>query len=136
MGEESQAEQLLSKLASQYGDDQSIINDIEELLDEPVSLQKKLKARHLNKQGIGAFESGDLDEAIKVFEEALVVTPKHPALNLNIVQVMLKQIKQQGGNPALKRECDLCLKNVEHIPSQHRQHKRYLHLRKKVDALK
>ena len=136
IGEESQAEQLLSKLASKHGDDQSIINEIEELLDEPVSLQKKLKARQLNKQGIGAFESGDLDEAIKVFEEALVVTPKHPALNLNIVQVILKQIKQQRGNPELKRKCDSCLKNVEHIPPQHRQYKRFLHLRKKVDALK
>ena len=135
IGEESQAEQLLSKLASQHGDNQAILNDIEELLDEPVSLQKKVKARKLNKQGIGAFESGDLPEAIKVFEEALAVTPKHPALNLNIVQVMMKQIKQQGGNPDLKRKCDLCLKNVAHIPEQHRQHKRYVHLRKKVDAL-
>ena len=135
IGEESQAEQLLSNLASQHGDNQAILNDIEELLDEPVSLQKKVKARKLNKQGIGAFESGDLPEAIKVFEEALAVTPKHPALNLNIVQVMLKQIKQQGGNPELKRKCDTCLKNVAHIPEQHRQHKRYLHLRKKVDAL-
>lgn len=135
IGEESQAEQLLSNLASQHGANQAILNDIEELLDEPVSLQKKVKARKLNKQGIGAFESGDLPEAIKVFEEALAVTPKHPALNLNIVQVMLKQIKQQGGNPELKRKCDTCLKNVAHIPEQHRQHKRYLHLRKKVDAL-
>ena len=135
IGEESQAEQLLSKLASQHGANQAILNDIEELLDEPVSLQKKVQARKLNKQGIGAFENGDLPEAIKVFEEALAVTPKHPALNLNIVQVMLKQIKQQGGNPDLKRKCDACLKNVAHIPEQHRQHKRYVHLRKKVDAL-
>lgn len=135
IGEESQAEELLSDLASQHGEDQSIMNEIEELLDEPVSLHKKVKARQLNKQGITSFESGDLAEAIKVFEEALAVTPKHPALNLNIVQVMLKQIKQQGGNPELKRKCDLCLKNVQHIPSQHRQHKRYVHLRKKVDEL-
>ena len=47
----------------------------------------------------------------------------------------MKQIKQQGGNPDLKRKCDLCLKNVAHIPEQHRQYKRYVHLRKKVDAL-
>ncbi len=135
IGEESQAEELLSDLASKHGDNQSIMNDIEELLDEPVSLQKKVKARHLNKEGIKAFETGDLAEAIKVFDDALSVTPKHPALNLNIVQVMLKQIKEQGGNPELKRKCDQCLKNVQHIPSQHRQYKRYLHLRKKVDAL-
>jgi tetratricopeptide (TPR) repeat protein len=135
IGEESQAEQLLSDLAGKHGDNQEILNEIEELLDEPVSLQKKVKARALNKQGIGAFETGDLAEAIKVFEDALLVTPKHPALNLNIVQVMLKQIKDQGGNPELKRKCDACLKNVQHIPSQHRQHKRYVYLRKKVDSL-
>lgn len=135
IGEESQAEQLLSKLASEHGDDKSIMNEIEELLDEPVSLQKKLKARKLNKDGISAFESGDLEEAIRVFEEALDVTPKHPALNLNIVQVMLKQIKQQRGNPELKRKCDFRLKNVQHIPPQHRQYKRYVHLRKKVGTL-
>lgn len=135
MGEESQAEKLLSDLASQHGDNQDILNEIEELLDEPVSLQKKVKARQLNKQGITAFESGELSEAIKVFDEALAVTPKHPALNLNLVQVMLKQIKEQGGNPELKRKCEACLKNVQHIPSQHRQYKRYVHLQKKVSEL-
>ncbi|WP_156499853.1 M48 family metallopeptidase, partial [Oleiphilus sp. HI0061] len=91
-------------------------NNIEELLDEPVSLQKRVKARKLNKSGITAFEEGDLDEAIRVFDEALQVTPKHPALNLNTVQVMLKQIRQQGGNPQLKAKCEQCLDNVKHIP--------------------
>lgn len=136
IGQESQAEELLSNLASKFGTDKSIMNEIEELLDEPVSLQNKIKARSLNKNGIKAFEDGDLEAAILVFDEALAVTPKHPALNLNIVQVMLKQIKQQGGNPQLVRKCINCLDNVQHIPSQHRQHKRYMHLRKKVDALK
>ncbi len=135
LGQESEAEELLSNLAAKFGDDQSIMNEIEELLDEPVSLQKKIKARSLNKDGIKAFEDGDLEEAILVFDEALAVTPKHPALNLNIVQVMLKQIKQQGGNPQLKQKCNVCLNNVKHIPSQHRQYKRYVFLRKKVDAL-
>lgn len=136
LGEVAQAEELLSDLATRFGEDQSIMNAIEDLLDEPVSLQKKIKARALNKDGIKFFEEGDLEEAILVFDDALAVTPKHPALNLNIVQVMLKQIKQQGGNPKLKQKCNFCLDNVKHIPSQHRQYKRYLHLRKKVDALK
>lgn len=132
MGEESQAEQILSDLASQYAGDPSVIAQVEDLLDEPVSLQKKVKARKLNKQGIGLFETGDLDEAISVFEKALESTPKHPALNLNLVQVMMKKIKAQGGNPELKKKCLNCLKNVEHIPPQHRQYKRYVHLRKKL----
>jgi len=134
-GEGDKAEVLLSELAEKNADNSDIIAKIEELLDEPVSLQDKSKARQLNKQGIGAFEKGDLDEAVKVFEEALLVTPKHPSLNLNMIQVMLKQISQQKGNPELKRKCMSCLDNVKHIPTQHRQYKRFAHLQKKVGAL-
>jgi CheY-like chemotaxis protein/cytochrome c-type biogenesis protein CcmH/NrfG len=130
-----EAEVLLCELASKYASDSRVIAQIEALLDEPVSLKLKEKARSLNKAGIGAFEKGDLPEAIKVFEEALVVTPKHPALNLNMVQVMLKQIDLQGGNPELKRKCAVCLENVKHIPEQHRQYKRLQFLLKKVGAL-
>jgi tetratricopeptide (TPR) repeat protein len=135
MGQESEAEKVLSDLAEKNPDNKKVMGSIEELLDEPVSLQHRVKARKLNKSGISSFESGDLDEAIKVFEEALEVTPKHPALNLNIVQVMLKQIRQQGGNPQLKAQCEKCLDNVKHIPSQHRQYKRFQSLSAKVKAL-
>lgn len=135
MGQEADAEALLSELAGKHADDAKLISAIEELLDEPVSLKQRAKARMLNKEGIGAFEEGDLEQAIKVFEEAMEVTPKHPALNLNMVQVMLKQIELQGGNPELKRKCVNCLENVKHIPEQHRQYKRLQFLLKKVDAL-
>jgi len=135
MGEESQAEQILSDLAEQNEGNKNVLASIEDLLDEPVSLQKKIKARALNKKGIGAFESGELAEAIEVFEKALEATPKHPALNLNMVQVMLKQIEGQNGNPELKRRCQKCLDNVKHIPKQHRQYKRFAHLMKKVEAM-
>lgn len=135
MGRASEAESLLSDLAAKHASNSAIISQIEELLDEPVSLKQKAKARALNKEGIGAFEKGDLAGAIKVFEEAMVVTPKHPALNLNMIQVMLKQIDLQGGNPELKRKCQVCLENVKHIPEQHRQYKRLQFLIKKVAAL-
>lgn len=135
MGQEADAEALLSELAGKHADDAKLISAIEELLDEPVGLKQRAKARMLNKEGIGAFEEGNLEQAIKVFEEAMEVTPKHPALNLNMVQVMLKQIELQGGNPELKRKCVNCLNNVKHIPEQHRQYKRLQFLLKKVDAL-
>jgi len=135
LGEESQAEQLLSDLAQQNEGNKSVMKDIEELLDEPVSLQKKVKARKLNKSGIEAFEQGNLDEAVEIFSDALKVTPKHPALNLNLVQVLLKQISAQGGNPQLKRKCESCLANVQHIPEQHHQYKRYAYLVKKIKTI-
>lgn len=135
MGEESEAEQLLSDLAQTYEGNQEVLTNIEDLLDEPVSLQVKAKARKLNKEGINAFEAGELNRAIEIFEEALQQTPKHPALNLNMVQVMLKQIEEQRGNPELLRKCQECLNNVKHIPTQHRQYKRFSFLLKKVGGL-
>lgn len=134
MGEDSQAEQMLSELAGEYENDAQLLESIEELLDEPVSLQKRVKARKLNKKGITAFERGELNSAIETFSQALEVTPKHPALNLNLVQVMLKQIKEQKGNPQLVAKCRTCLANVEHIPTQHRQYKRFVYLKKKIEA--
>lgn len=135
VGEVDKAEGLLHGLAGDYAKNPRVLANIEELLDEPVSLADKTQARKLNKAGIGAFEQGDLDQAISTFEQALAVTPKHPALNLNMVQVMLKQISAQNGNPALKQKCQACLANVKHIPEQHRQYKRYQHLLKKVAEL-
>lgn len=135
MGEEAEAEQLLSDLAQTHEGNQKVLADIEDLLDEPVSLQKKVKARKLNKEGISAFEAGELAKAIEVFESALQQTPKHPALNLNLVQVVLKLIDGQRGNPEMLRKCKTCLDNVKHIPTQHRQYKRYAFLLKKVEGL-
>lgn len=135
MGESDEAESILFKLANEQKDDPKLIKAINELLDEPVSLQAKVKARELNKDGIKAFESGDLDGAIALFTDALECTPKHPALNLNIVQVTLKMIKNNGKTGSLVERCKTSLKNVQHIPEQHKQFKRLQFLENKVAQL-
>ena len=135
MGETEEAEGLLSSLAAAEQDNASMIKSINELIDEPVGLQAKVRARKLNKTGIKSFESGDLEAAIESFNEALECTPKHPALNLNIVQVTLKMIETQGALGQLVSRCKECLENVAHIPEQHAQYKRYQFLQKKVAAL-
>jgi len=135
MGEADHAEKILSQLANAEQDDKAMIKAINELIDEPVGLQTKVRARKLNKAGIKAFESGDLEDAIESFNDALECTPKHPALNLNIVQVTLKMIETQGALGALVQRCKTCLENVSHIPEQHAQFKRYCFLKDKVANL-
>ncbi len=135
-GQVDKAERTLSMLAQTHGHDRNIMNQIEDLLDEPVSLKKKMKARSLNKEGITLFEAGNIKEAIDVFEKALEATPKHPALNLNLVQVMLKALKSNAHmRDAILPKCKRCLENVKHIPERHRQYKRLQHLTKKVAEL-
>lgn len=135
MGEADQAEIMLAELANAQQDNPDMIKAINELIDEPVGLQTKVRARKLNKVGIKAFEGGDLDAAIASFSEALECTPKHPALNLNIVQVTLKMIAKQGANGVLVQRCKQCIQNVSHIPPQHAQFKRFKFLEGKVGAL-
>lgn len=134
-GQTTQAEKVLYNLAQRFEEDKTVIRRIEELLDEPVSLQQKIKARDLNKQGISYFEEGLLTEAIATFKEALKETPKHPALNLNLVQVALKAFENETPPPAELEQLKQALDNVKHIPSQHRQYKRFVTLSKKVSEL-
>ncbi|MCP5161661.1 MAG: tetratricopeptide repeat protein [Hahellaceae bacterium] len=136
MNESERAEKLLHSLADKYGSDQGVMNRIEELLDEPVNLQNKIKARELNRKGISLFEQGKLGDAVTTFKEALEVTPRHPALNLNLVQVLMKAMDTQGMNFEWLRMAKTCLDNVAHIPPQHRQFKRYQHLVSKLSQIK
>ncbi|WP_166265034.1 tetratricopeptide repeat protein [Marinobacter caseinilyticus] len=129
------AEQLLGKLAQRFESNPEIIQQIENLLDEPVGFKQKLKARSLTRSGIKAFEDGELDKAAETFEAALEIVPSHAALNLNLVQVRIKQLSEGSQNPDFIRQCQRCLSALEHIPEQHRQYRRYTALRSKLETL-
>ena len=135
LGRDDEARELLGKLAAQFDNDNEVLQRIEGLLDEPVGFRQKIKARGLNREGIKAFEDGDLDSAIETFEKALEVVPDHAALNLNLVQVLLKKHQQQPSRKDLIDTCNQRLKRLESLPEQHRQYRRYLALSQKLKGL-
>lgn len=135
MGRDQQAKELLGQLASQYEDDNSILQKIEGLLDEPVGFRQKIEARGFNQEGIKAFEAGDLHAAVTAFNQALNIVPDHAALNLNLVQVLLKQYEQQPENHSLLDTCRKRLARLESLPEQHRQYRRYQALSRKLKGL-
>ena len=132
------AQQVLNRLAARYSDHPDIMKAIEELMDEPVSFRKKNQARTLNREGIKAFENGELGQAADAFKQALDLVPQHPALNLNLVQVLLKNAEQDGrsADPSVLHRCEGCLDQLSHLPPQHRQYKRYQFLIQKIADLK
>ncbi len=132
---EPNAETVLSELAETYADNTAVMAQIEDILDGSKGRKEQTRARRLTKQGIAAFEEGRLDEAIAIFEEALLITPRHVALNLNLLQVLYKQAQEQGLSSELKQKCVQQLQNVQHIPPQHKQYKRFVFLQKKINAL-
>ncbi len=135
LGRDDQAKSLLSKLAQRFDDQPEILQKIENLLDEPVGFRQKLQARACNRDGIKAFESGDLQTAVAEFTEALKIVPAHAALNLNLVQVLMKQYHDGPVDPQLLVQCQQCLKRLGSLPEQHRQYRRYVALSRKLKGM-
>jgi len=134
-GHSNEARSLLGRLAQNNSDQPELLQRIEALLDEPVGFRQKLKARSLNHDGIKAFESGDFNAAVQAFSDALAIVPNHTAVNLNLIQVLLKQHESGGANPGLVQRCRDNLARLESLPEQHRQYRRYLALKKKLEGL-
>lgn len=136
LGREEQAKKLLGKFAERFDGNTDILQKIENLLDEPVGFKQKLQARSLNRDGIKFFESGALHDAVAAFEKALAVVPAHAALNLNLVQVRIKQYLDGTRDQTLLQECESRLNALNKLPEQHRQYRRYVSLCKKLESLK
>ncbi|MEX2475900.1 tetratricopeptide repeat protein [Marinobacter sp.] len=136
LGRDDQARQLLSHLAQRFNGQPDILQKIEGLLDEPVGFRQKLQARTRNRDGIKAFEAGNLETAIEEFSSALEIVPSHAALNLNLVQVLMKQYSDDGSpNPQLLMKCESHLTQLKSLPEQHRQYRRYLALCSKLKGM-
>lgn len=135
LGYGGEAKSLLGEMADQFSDNSAAVRKIESLLDEPVSFRTKIKAHRLNREGITAFESGNLKEARKIFTNALEMIPNHPALNLNQVQVLIKEYEVSAGNQTLKELCQYHLNRLADLPEQHGQYRRYLALQRKLKEL-
>jgi tetratricopeptide (TPR) repeat protein len=134
MGQPARAESLLIDLAKRFETDEQIVAKIEELLDEPESLKTRKQAKELNKTGIKQFEQGELLAAIDAFQSAIALTPKHAALNLNIVQVLIKQYKKSN-EPKYLQSAQESIDRIKHIPEQHNQFNRMKHLTKSISKL-
>lgn len=135
LGHSQEAKTVLARLAERCAHDAEVLQRIESLLDEPVGFRQKLQARALNRDGIKAFEAGDLTAAADAFARALAVVPDHAALNLNLVQVLMKEYETASTNQDLLRQCEECLDRLQELPEQHRQHRRYTALRRKLEGL-
>lgn len=134
LGREEDAKTLLATLAQRFENDREIIQQIEALLDEPVGFRQKMQARNLNQNGIKAFEEGSLELAAKTFRQALDIVPSHTALNLNLVQVLMKEY-DSNGDRSLLADCRNYLGKLADLPEQHRQYRRYTALNKKLESL-
>lgn len=136
LGQSSEADALLHSYAARFPQNARLQAQVEELLEEPVSLAQRSKAREFNRQGIQLYEQGQLEEALRVFNQALEITPKHSGLNLNFLQALLKLASQSGGLGNHRQAANDALSRMAKMNESHRQYKRYQHLLSRFQALK
>jgi len=131
-GKEAEAQrewQNLEENNQLTGDQSQAISDF---IDEPIPLGARGKAKFINTEGLGAYAQNDFDKAIELFEEAMKISPRHPGLNMNFVQAILKKMEKNDKSKGLLSVCKRALDNASHIGPSHRQYNRYQKLQKLI----
>lgn len=138
MNQTAEAQDLLVALSGRFGAEPDIMQEIEVILAEPTDTGHKIQVRAAHRQGLVALAAGRMDEAAEAFAKALELAPRHPDLNLNLVQALLKspESAQDGTDDSTLQRCTTSLDRIAHLPLQHRQYQQYLALRERVAALK
>ncbi|MCL6415678.1 response regulator [Aestuariirhabdus sp. Z084] len=131
-GSNERGEQLLNELVVDNNNSEltSLVNEI---LDEPVSNIQRKRAAELNKKGIEAFKADSFDEAIDYFLDAQTLSGRHPGINLNLIQSILKKARLDGFRKEYEKQCQTALQRIAHLTANHHQWERYQHLKQQVD---
>ena len=131
-GKEFEAEALLMKLVKENKDKHALVAEINTFMDEPVSNAKKAQAKKINGEGLILYKQQQYQPALDKFEEALTYSPKHPGLNMNLIQSALKLIEDKGKDAPLLEKCLNAIGRIRHITDQHKQYQRYQSLKQHV----
>ncbi|MBK8971791.1 MAG: tetratricopeptide repeat protein [Hahellaceae bacterium] len=134
-GKDTQAEFILAQVSLLHAGDEKVMQRVAQIREEPVSAGARQRAAELNKEGIKLVESGDFAGAIRVFTDALDYSPRHPALNLNLVQVIVKSMENRQTDEQSLNLAKQCLGRLGNLPESHRQYARYHHLKQKLGIL-
>lgn len=102
---------------------------IHDFLDDPIPIGARAKAKSINAEGLAHYTKKELDDAIRLFEEALKISPNNPGLNLNLVQTIIKKMETSGPNENLKAKCVSAFQRMKHVGRTHKQFNRLQALR-------
>lgn len=136
IGEFEQAEELLAKF--------SMLNTADPVL-EPLLQHQQLKYKELgeklsdlNKNGISLYQEGKYQEAVTVFEQAMLLAPTNSGASLNLIQALLQILNTQQKNKSLVlyQRCRQLFKTIEPdiLSEQHRQ--RYTDLQQQYQQIR
>jgi len=134
-GDKSAADQVLHELVEKFPTHQAIIAKADSMSDTPKSKEGRKKVADMTKAGIDYYESKQYQQAIDTFKNAIGIFPGHIGLNLNLVQAVIAEIKNNGEQMGFETLCRTSLSRISMIESGDSQYARYTHLSKEVDEV-
>lgn len=136
LGHTFKAENILEQLVIENTDDDEFLAKIDQIVENPISKKGKEIAQKAIKTGIGFYNKQDYAAAIKEFNSAIRLYPKHLGIKLNLIQALLLSYQE---NPATKDAYERGLKHLNQLGNmspEHEQYQRYVKIKAKFDQVK
>lgn len=92
-GDRPSAEAMLRKLMTDHKNNKQLVDQAQSILDVPLSHHQRVLITEKNREGKHHYDTGDYEQALRSFREALNLYPQHPSINLNAIQATLKLIE-------------------------------------------
>jgi DNA-binding response OmpR family regulator len=129
------ADEMVKQFKKRFRDNASVVQQLDELQAEPVSLEQRQKAKTLNLKGIELYKNKDYQQSIRYFREAMDISPRHPGIILNFVQSHLLQMKAASVDAKVVSLCLEYIDRLNYLPEDHYQYERFAKLKKNLQAL-
>lgn len=100
-----------------------------------LQMEQKASLSQANKQGIEAYEKGEITDAISRFRKAHEEIPYSTAILLNLVQALMKQPQRGESRIEIRTECLKLLEQQRLLPEDDPRYSRYQNLLKKAQSL-
>jgi CheY-like chemotaxis protein/Tfp pilus assembly protein PilF len=134
-GDKSAADEVLNELVEKFPANSAIIEKVDAMSDTPKSKAGRKKVADMTKSGIECYDKKQYSEAIDIFKNSIGIFPGHIGLNLNLIQAVIAESKNNGEKFGFETLCRNSLARISAIDKGDSQYARYTHLAKEVDEL-
>ena len=132
----SDGDELVKQFRKRFAQQPDVLQRLNDLQAEPVSKENRQKARNLNLKGIELYKAKRFADSIHYFQEAMLLSPRHPGIILNFVQSHMVEMRGQGVNEQNIKLCLEYLSRLHYLPEDHYQYERYQKLVQNLEKMK
>lgn len=135
LGESDKAAVLQKELLARYATDESALEQLDLVLDEPASEINRELVAAINQEGIDLYNRAKFDEALTCFARAGRIFPKHLGIQLNIVQSLVGKLREDRLDEQTRTQIKENMNFIMAIITpEHSQYSRYLRLKSMAES--